>query len=630
MRRLVLFVIAALLLTSIPASDISPDSRTSSMNLRSAAVGSFGHISDSMGELLFSEEFQSPSLGFNNSNWNLTRISNPSLFWIDDEKTQLSACLLGGSVLTAMQVFNRGVIADVSFSCSLGVSYFSIGWCDQWEDKGSEWIVDFRQCNNGVFIDYWDDGLFLVSYLDGERTVAPIHGVDLTRVTNFRIAWISSLVILEVDGEPSAFTSSNVPLGPLPFSIAISNHRHMLVNDNLVLDHVRVYNYDRSPKPLDPQIVHLWPNNESSVFIDDTIDFHLLGGSGSLYYSWDDEDYVGVDSPWDVPVPEVNGDHTLHVKATNDGIQWSTGRFVFHVRNYPPILEASSMPSEPIIDGLFKSDDASGAAQYEVTLRNECREDVVVSIALGFTKSHLYVAMESPVSDTYHSRATLYIDGNADGFWNDNSSDACVTCPSPSGDPLYDKVERPHGTSVVFRSPEGFARASATQDDVVFYEFMVSHSTLGINISRGIGLGIRISHGGINLALPRMDSLSHSSPLVVKNDGVLTAPSIILYRLSVVVVVALGVTAGAIGNLLMKRETFTLEQTLRNERLERVKLLLFSHERISIDRVSRMIGSDSEEAESLIVELLSRGFPAYQSEGDVIRVAPVEKKEKGV
>ena len=85
--------------------------------------------------------------------------------------------------------------------------------------------------------------------------------------------------------------------------------------------------------------------------------------------------------------------------------------------------------------------------------------------------------------------------------------------------------------------------------------------------------------------------------------------------------------AGAIGNLLLRRETFTLEQTLRSERLERVKLLLFSHERISIERVSRMIGSDSEDTESLIVELLSRGFPAYQSGGDIVRVTSVGKKE---
>ncbi|MFX1416715.1 MAG: hypothetical protein ACFFC0_07870 [Promethearchaeota archaeon] len=532
--------------------------------------------------------------------------------------------------MTTMQVFNNGVIVDMSFSYSLGVSYFSIGWCDEWRDKGSEWRIDFRQCNNGVFIDYWDDALFLVSYLDGERTVAPIRDVDLTGIRNFRIAWISSLVILEVDGESIAFISKNVPLGPLPFSIAISNHRHVQAGDNLVLDYVRLYRYDRTPKPFDPQIVHLWPNNGSSVFMDDTVDFHLLGASGPLYYSWDDEGYVPVDSPWDVPVPELNGDHTLHLKATNDGLHWSTGRFVFYVRDYPPILEAGSMSRTPLIDGLFDSDDTSGATQFEITLRNECREEVAVSIALGFTESHFYVALESPVADTYHSRATVYFDGNADGLWSDNSSDACVTCPSPSGDAVYDKVEEPQGTSVISRSPEGFARASATQDDGVFYEFMVSHSTLGINISRGIGLGIRISHGGINFALPRMDSLPNSSPLVVKNDGVLTAPSSILYRLSVVVVITLGVVVGAIGNLLMKRETFSLEQTLRNERLERVKLLLFSHERISVDRVSRMIGSDSEETESLIVELLSRGFPAYQSGRDLIRVTQVEKKEKGV
>ncbi|MFX1417280.1 MAG: hypothetical protein ACFFC0_10740, partial [Promethearchaeota archaeon] len=272
-----LFAIVVLILTSTLALDTNPDSTTPSFSLGSTAADSLDGISNSIGELLFSEEFGSPSLGFNNSNWNLTRISNPSFAWVDNEKLQLSSSLLGGSVLTTMQAFNNGVIVDMSFSYSLGVSYFSIGWCDEWRDKGSEWRIDFRQCNNGVFIDYWDDALFLVSYLDGERTVAPIRDVDLTGIRNFRIAWISSLVILEVDGESIAFISKNVPLGPLPFSIAISNHRHMQASDNLVLDYVRLYKYDRTPKPFDPQIVHLWPSNGSSVFMYDTVDFHLLG-----------------------------------------------------------------------------------------------------------------------------------------------------------------------------------------------------------------------------------------------------------------------------------------------------------------------------------------------------------------
>jgi len=626
LRRLVLLAIAVLLLACTPASNTSPHITSLSGGLRFVAADSLGGISESKGDLLFAEQFQSPPLGCNSSEWNLIEINDPSLAWMDEESLDLWGEKFKTVLLRSNEVFGPGVIAEINASFTQGTCYSCIGWCDEWHDQESDWIANGRICRNGVFIDCWDGELFLVAYADGDRTVTPIDIDDLTGWHKLNIEWTESIVRLEVDTTPVAFVSRTVPRLPLTMTFIVSGHHSRVEPGRLSLESVSVYEYQRESKPSDPDIVLLRPENYSIVYPGDFLDFEVRGAASNLSCSWEKGPSFKVGSPWDIPVPGIiyglpialPASVHLTVDAVNTEGHHSTTVLTFRIDEREFEFGVWLMPEKPVVDGTIDENEAKRASRLDVDFRSECREEIGVSLWVGYTSDSLYVAVESPMPDSYHSRATLFLDANADGEWSIESSDFGVTIASPLADPTY---------TCVFGTTDGLIPGLtydvSENDGVVIYEFLVPLEFLNADEEEGIAFGIQLSHGGHNLEFPDkyylgvVYSLGHpaSNPHTWQ---VILLGAVLLMTGSVVVV----------SIYMSRRETLYLEHATHEEPLKRMKILLLSYERIDLERLSRMMDLETHAAEALVEDLILHGFPVYRVNDEIVRLRKVAEKNE--
>ena len=305
LSRLILVLIAVLLLTNVPAGLSTSIATTPHYESEEIYSQGLHGISDSLGELIFAEDFQIAPLGFNESNWNLITINSPSLAWMNENSLDLWGERFKSTVLKSSQLFGPDIVADINVSFSLGSCYFCIGWCDDWRDEEHDWIANGRECENGVFIDCWDGELFLVTYADGERTASLIETGDLVGWHNIRIEWTESLIQLDIDGENVDYISKTIPQTQVAFSFMISGHHSQVEPGRLSIDSLRIFEYSRSPSQSDPEITLLWPANNSIVHPCSLIDFEVRGAESNLTCSWEKRYPFDVSAPWDVPVPFI-------------------------------------------------------------------------------------------------------------------------------------------------------------------------------------------------------------------------------------------------------------------------------------------------------------------------------------
>ena len=200
-----------------------------SENSRQSSTAAQGIID----EVLLEDTFVTEPLGFNDSLWNITTNNAPTLSWIDSDSTAMKSDMFTSSAtLESISSFGPEVIAEFEFSFTQGLCYFGIGWSDPYIVFGEEWFTNLRACQNGVFIDYCDTELFLVSYNDGNRVATPIKNLNLTATHTYTLIWHSSLVSLYVDGVEYGSISRHIPSISLQFMLTISGH-HYLVQKTL-------------------------------------------------------------------------------------------------------------------------------------------------------------------------------------------------------------------------------------------------------------------------------------------------------------------------------------------------------------------------------------------------------------
>jgi hypothetical protein len=612
-----LFAMFVLLLVSTPTVSFFHTNKSSYRTHTSNLSDNLGAISNEIGSLIFEEAFQDSPFGFNDSHWNLIAINNPSITWTDGEQLHLWGESYVSALLRSKDLFGPGVIADLNVSFTQGTCYTLLGWCDEWQDEEGEWIANGRQCENGIFIDCWDGELFLVTYCDGERSVTHIEADIMTGWQMLRIEWTESLVRLEINDIPAAFVSQTIPKTQLPMTFIVSGHHDKAEPGRLSLDSLFVYEYERNGSSSDPEITLLWPGNNSVVYPGEMIDFEVRGSKGNLTFSWEMGHSYRVGSPWDICVPFVItagiGSHpvSLHLQVDAESFEGhhSSFTFTFRIDELEQDIKARFMPEDPVVDGILDVNELNSASQHNISFMSECNEKVSVSMFVGHTSDSLYVALESPIADSYHSRATLFLDADADCEWSINSSDFGITIASPNADANYTCVFGAFEESI-----QGLDHEALGNDGVVTYEFVIPLTCLDSNEKEGIAFGIRLSHGGYDLEFPNKNLASFVCSIS------LFAPVLDMMQwISVGFVLVFAGMVLAVPIYLSRKQNFLIDQRLHDENLERVKILLLSHQQLDLSRLARMMNMESHIVEPQVRELLARGFPASFVNGVIVR-----------
>jgi len=617
LRRLAFLAIAALLLIGMPASYASSNTASSSRNLAYVTTDSLGDISESKGDLLFTEQFRSAPLGYNSSEWNLIEINDPSLAWNDGESIDLWGEQFKSVLLRSNRAFGPGIITEINASFTRGTCYSCIGWCDEWHDEERDWIANGRLCQNGVFIDCWDGELFLVAYTDGYRTVTSIETGDLNGWHVLRIEWTETVVRLEIDSTLVAFVSKTIPQSALTMTFIVSGHHERVEPGRLSLESVDIYDYQRESQASDPEIMLLHPENDSIVYPGDILDFEVRGAATNLSCSWEKGPSFRADSPWDILVPGIiyGGPFTLPasvqltVQATSPGGHATTIVYTYRIDEREFEFGVWLMPTQPVVDGSVDEYEMDHASRFEVGFKNERGDEVRVNLLAGYTSNSLYVAVESPIPDSFHSRAILFLDANGDSSWSMQTPDLGVSVASPSAERTYTSVFGLSDSLV-----PNLISASSDASGVVVYEFLIPLSDLNVDASDGIAFAMQLSHGGYNLDFPDRYGLG-----IVYSLGV-PAPNPDIWQFGLLGAV-LSLTGAAYAVLIYKsrKETYYHERAPLDEPLQRIKMLLLSYERLDLSRLSRMMNMESHVAEALVEDLISNGFPVYRVNSEFVR-----------
>ncbi|MGY5878887.1 MAG: hypothetical protein RTV31_01495 [Candidatus Thorarchaeota archaeon] len=557
-------------------------------------------------EVLIDDSFESASFGFNDSLWNLSIYQVPSISWVDGDSLALESRVFSSATLESFSRFGPEVIADFEFTFTQGLCYFGIGWADNYIDVDKEWATNLRACQNGVFMDYIDTELFLVSYENGKRVATPITGLDLTDSNTYTLVWHNSLVSLYVNGTEYVSISRHIPTGELQFLLTTSGHHYLVKRDTLCIDRVTIGTLEWDYWNTFPDVSLIWPVNNSQVYDFDIIDLEIVG-QGDIFYSWDETTNLSLHAPWDVPIPVLEGNHQLEI-FTDD--PFNSSRFQFEVIAEMPSIQAWNSAVEPVIDGELSIQEQNAMTMYSINLRGEDRRSVPVDILIGYYRESLYVGMITQVQDHWNSRLSLLVDGHGDDNWGDaevgSYEDIRITISGPSFPNQYRGIYSCSGLEI---QPAGITYAVMMEDTGLAAEFLVPVDCVDGNITQGVGFGIIASSGGYDAFYPMNIVETDICTLqIVQHSGL--RPQDAIMGLVGQSVVLLGFFSLVFGVVIIRRKRgiLTIEESLENETHERIRTLLQSHPQISLERLALLADTDTQNVREIIKQLQRRGL----------------------
>jgi hypothetical protein len=582
---------------------------------------------DESGETLLYDDFTSAPIGFNSSLWNLFTVNNPTLTWADGDSQVFNSEIFMHTTLESVVNTGPEVIAEFNMSFTGGVSYFGVGWADEFQDPVNNWISNLRVCQNGVFIDYWDDELLLVSCRDGESVSTIIPDLNLIQEHLYRLSWSESLVRLHIDGVERGVISKCVPSLGLPFTITASGHHRLVRHDQLIIDRVSVYVRELCETEVYPNISLIWPSNTSTLFAFDEVDIEIEGEDGGGLYSWDGQTNTSFLTPWDIPVPLLLGLHSLDVYAKDFKDNWSSLHMIFTVIDQERSISVPDSAIEPLIDGIVNEEESVSFSRFESNMRGQDRSEIPFTLFTGYYNNSLYVGMVTTLPDRFHSRISLYIDGEGSGIWGDSEigslEDIRITSQAPSADQFYRGITTPYGQEV---HPLGVVYDSGVSDSGVTSEFLIPVQSVGGNSTIGLGLFLVISQGGFESHFP----IGDGEILIVASSGPRVSTSFDGLSFIVILVGAYILTTAVFA--WKKKPKTQIDVTLEDEELERIRTLLNSHPEISIERLALLSNTDTKSVRMSIDRLIRNDMiePSVTvTQRDVVRTpTPSEKKQK--
>ena len=560
-------------------------------------------------EVLLEDTFVTPPFGFNDSLWNITTNNLPTLSWIDSDFLAMESELFTSATLESISSFGPEVIAEFEFSFTQGLCYFGIGWVDQYIVQGEEWVTNLRACQNGVFIDYCDMELFLVSYDDGNRVATPIRNLSLTSPHTYTLVWHSSLVSLYVDGVEHASISRQIPSVSLQFMLTTSGQHRLVQRDTLLIDKVTISTLEWNNYYDIPEVSLIWPDNNSQVYGFDFIDLEIIGQS-STTFSWDGQASISLHSPWDIQVPDQEGFHTLDIYS-EDSIGNSTSlHLLFEVISEAPSIQIWNTLVAPIIDGELSIQEQNSMTMYNLNFRGEDRQIVMVDVLIGYVNESLYVGMATPVPDHWNSRLSLLIDGSGDGIWGDAEVGVYEDIRITVSGGLQNQFRGIYShTGQEILQITGITYSSGVTSEGLVAEFLVPIDSVGGNFTTGLGFGMIASSGGYDAFYP-ISIMEHDDCVlqIAKSSGGRPQDSFAGFIGSTIILVGLVPLIVVIIRARKRRGFLEIEETLENESLERIRTLLLSHPQISLERLALLADTDTRHTRELVETLQKKGL----------------------
>ncbi|MGY5863461.1 MAG: hypothetical protein RTV41_02595 [Candidatus Thorarchaeota archaeon] len=584
---------------------------------------------DELGDVLLIDDFISAPIGFNNSLWNLHTVNDPTLTWEDGESQILNSERFMYTTLESVVHTGPEVIAEFNLSFTGGLSYFGVGWADGFQDSVNNWISNLRVCQNGVFIDFWDSELLLVTCSDGLSVSTIIQNLNISVEHCYRLSWSESIIRLHIDGVERGIISRHIPSVGLPFTITSSGHHYLVDQDRLTIDRVGIYERELCETEEFPKISLIWPSNTSTLYPFDVVDVEIAGESGRGLYSWDGETNSSFLSPWDIPVPSSSGLHMLDVYANDSENNWVSLHTVFTVIQQETSISIYDSVTEPLIDGIVSNEESVSFTKFETSLRGEDWSEIPFDLFIGYHNDSLYVGVITTLKDRYHSRISLYIDGAGTGIWGDSElgsmEDIRITSEAPRANQQYRGIYTPHGQEV---NPLGVVYDSGVSDSGVTAEYLIPVQSVLGNSSIGLGLYLVVSQGGFNSYFPVGDL---GELIIVRSSGLRVSSPV--GGQTFVFILAIGsIIATVVLVLKQKKPGTQIEVTLEDEKLERIRTLLHSHPEISIERLALLANTDTKSVRASIDQMMRNDLispSVIVTEKEVVRTLTLfEKKQK--
>lgn len=584
---------------------------------------------------IFGDDFNNSPLGYNPSLW-ITYFTNDLDFqWRNNNSLiletgtqrfaglysnlQLGPCTCVIPKSTPIAVSANGLIAQFDIDYSAGLCYFGIGWTDSSPECGN-----LRMSRNGVFIDYYDRQLFLVTCNNGSRSVTTIAFDFKTSIQTFRLVWTESVVYLEIEGCLQCCLTTTIPNVILPFHLTVSGADSNCGVDQLIIESVDIYTYGVPSYTKGPRILLLWPRNGSHVLVNDTINFRLYGSDGFLTFSWDNGTTSLIREPWQILVPKNPGQHILKILVWNITGGWIVQYYCFTVELQPDSLTGMELIPPPTLDGIVDNQEQNNAYRNAIPLIQEDNTILLVDMFVGFYNDSIYLGLDAPIKAGLSTRIDLYIDRDGDKIWNGNNqsetSDIRISVAPPKADQEMNGLWNAQGERLLDSQYSSINYTSSTMNEYVMAEFMIPIQMLVTDITENVGIAITIIDGGTESYFP-FDTEQESLNRFVAIEIIQVPQNLDLNLIFILIGISALVLTTAFIVKFPNRKAISISTSLPEEDLERVRTLLISYPRISIERLKEMSGiCDTDFDEALRILMDSRLVDVeISSSGELIR-----------
>lgn len=584
---------------------------------------------------LFGDSFNSPPNGYDQRIWEPQENSTNTI-WNEDDFLVFDAvpnthCTMKSKLELNTEVYvigpdsptvtyANGLISDFNFTFTGGQTYFGIGWVDLSSIELETWTGNYRDSENGIFIDYWDNRIHLVTCSEGQASVTVLPQLYLYDNMNFRLIWRESTVILLINNEIQACLYENIPNDIMPFAITTAGFDHRVGIDQLKIDHVGVYTFGYPDISEAPLPLLLWPHNGSTVLATQEIIFDILGGVYDMQYSWDYGGWYEKSEPWIISIPDEPGQHLLQIAVENFIGEITSQTYYFTVENGADYLGTYEMSEIPHIDGNIESWEKSSGTESSALFMQDDRTLSSAELVTGFLNGSLYFGLETQIHDGLYTSMTMYVDSDGSGSWGDVSKDFLLKISAPSDILACEEIIYADGTNISLHDARVQCNSS-TKNDMLCLEIMLNTNVFHTDSSENIYLGLRIEQGGISNTFPA--TINHVGQIdLVRIEHLGERPISPLSYAGIFIgvgFVVIGVISLSYRRSKYRRRLIT--HPVREEKLERVLTLVSSYPRARVDRLRKMSGLESEEFDSALLELVKQRVIEVEitSEGEIIR-----------
>lgn len=608
-----------LVLWIIVISSTQPITSTqSSILVSETANASHTKIMDSNivseGVTVLQDDFDA-SLGYNDSLWDLESFENGSVSWVEGEYFNMTAERHSFRTLSSKDVFSVGHEATIQMSMQENEAVVCVGFTNATGDK---WNYLFY--NDSLYFEEAYNTMLLARKIgfQNERTAKILSGFNQSEFHTYRLVWNSTAAIAYVDGVRLGAIGGEMPSGPLHFKITITENRNQTTEGWLCIDSVEIKEHSSMIDENPPFITLNSPGNGTLNLPGETIEVIPVGSDEQLFWSWDGITNETGYAPYDIILPETEGLHTLDVYC-KDGYgyeNWNHVRYIFTTMVTPPILDTAWCSSAPTIDGVIEPDEWPILAEKLIEFVREDGTRLSATIYLGCDDSFVYVGFDSPVPAGHDSRASLILNGLSNGTYQGRNVTPIITAYYTKGSPQcwegYDELKyiwEEDGSVHELKLepiPSGFLSFSSEQGLNVHYEFRFPLEELGAKPGSTIGLALMLFPTGMgvhNLFYPITYPWDSASKLV--NLRIAQPPNTLLIQGSIAIG-AIGLVAIAAYLGWTKKPRGTEVLAIESESIQRVRSVVESYDKISLERLSQMTNLSETEVKDIVLYLIDQ------------------------